>query len=182
MFCDTSDAYASFRVISQVQVGVLTVRKEQVANDLVIDLHVRHLQANVLISLLLNRLEEILQDKHHDSWRFQSTRHRVSFTRACCAICKHAGVVTFDNGWNQLIAGATIDILSADFRVEDPVKEVALLSRPMQDIWLLVLLLVFDVNAIEDDDEFVLRLNDFKIFLLNLLGGHWTNSDGDDHV
>ena len=176
------DANSALRVIAQVQVRVLAVWEEQVANDLVVDLHVRHLEADVLVSLRLDGHEEVFKDEDHDAWLVNVPSHRVGLARTSRTIGENAGVVAVNNGRDQLRARARIDVCSADSLIENSIKEVPLLARPMQDIGLLVVLFIFHVHFVEDNDELVLWLNDFKVFRLDLFVGHRTHSHGDHHV
>ena len=182
VFGYASDANTALRVIAQVQVRVLAIWEEQVANDLVVDLHVRHLEADVLVSLRLDGHEEVFKDEDHDAWLVNVPSHRVSLARTSRTVGENAGVVAVDNGRDKLRARARIDFCSADSPIEDSIKEVPLFARPMQDIGLLVVLFIFHVHFVEDDDELVLWLNDFKVFRLDLFVGHRTHSHSDHHV
>ena len=102
VFGYTSDANSAFRVITQVQVSVLAVWQEQVANNLVVDLDVRHLEADVFVSLLLDGREEVFEDEDHDTWLVNIPSHRVGLTRTSRTIGENAGVVAVNDGWDQL--------------------------------------------------------------------------------
>ena len=182
VFSYAGDANSALRVIAKVQVRVLAVWEEQVANDLIVDLDIRHLEADVLVSLRLDGHEEVFEDEDHDARLVNVPSHRVGLTRTGRTIGENAGVVAVNDGWDQLRARARIDFSSADILIEDSIKEVPLFARPMQDIGLLVVLFIFHVHFVEDNDELVLRLNDFKVFRLDLFVGHRTHSHGDHHV
>ena len=52
----------------------------------------------------------------------------------------------------------------------------------MQDVRLLVVLFVLNIDPIENYDQLVLRLDNFKILRHNLLIGHRPHAHSDNHI
>ena len=136
---DTCDAYTTLWVISEVQVGVLAIGQQQVTNDLVVDLNVTHLEADLLVSLLGDGHKQVFQNQHHNAWLLQISRHRVSLSGACCSISEHTCIVALYDRWDKIGAGAGVDTVSVDLFIENAIEKIALLTTTMQHIRLLVL-------------------------------------------
>ena len=159
----TCDAYTTFWIVSQVQVRVLDVGQEQISDHLVVDFNIGHFKADQFICLISNSLEKVLQDENHDAWLIHSTGHGVSFTRTCSSIREYASIISFDNGRDQLIAGALVHINGRKVSIENTIKEEPLLATPMQNICLFVIQLVLYFCFVHDN----LNLNQ-KLSLVSL--------------
>ena len=137
MLCDSSDANAFVRIITQIQVGVFSVRQQQITDDFVVDLDVRHFQRYPQICALLDGLEQVLQYKDHDAWCLWSSSHRVGLSRASRTISEDACVVPFYYGRDQVGARVRVNLAGSSDLVEDPIEEVSLLFASVQHVFIL---------------------------------------------
>ena len=95
-------------------------------------------------------MEEIFQDQNHDARKLYRTCHRESLTRAGGTVGEHTSIVTLDDRWNQLGAGALVDVLSWNMLIENAIEEVPLLATAMQYVRLFVLLHALHVNFVKN--------------------------------
>jgi hypothetical protein len=141
---DIKNGDIAIRALAQVQVPVGCARVQQIADHLIVHLHVRegervlHAPARLLgrggalLLLIGQRVEKVFESAHHDAFSLDPVaQHGERLARRGLAIGEHAGVEAIQERWDHVLGGFCIRLLLRGLRAQDTVEAEGLVLLSM---------------------------------------------------